>query len=375
MTEAVLYAGVMSGTSTDGLDAVLLEVGPQARPLRVVSHLFHPFAPALRSRLLALQNLQTDFEGLDPFVEYMLARRDLSDACVQIVQELLGQTSVSRDEVRAAGLHGQTIRHRPDLEQTLQMIDASRAAKRLGIRVVADFRSADVALGGQGAPLACGFHRAWVETHGLRKPGSGLGVLNLGGFSNLTVLGDGPVTGGDCGPANVYLDWWAQTEFGCPFDRDGETAAGGRLSEALFAQLCQHPFFAQPWPASTGRDDFNLEWIESVLSGFRDLQPEDVMRTLLEWSAWCVAQHVESAGLERLAVCGGGARNSVLMRRLSELSNVPAEPMSRLGLAEETVEAAAFAWLAACFDANIPAHELAVTGARKPTVLGGLYLP
>lgn len=368
-----LFIGLMSGTSLDGVDGVLVDFdAPPGQPLNVRAHAHRPFDPALADTLLAL-----NAAGENELHRAALAANALVRVCAAVVGDLLRDARLDASAVRAVGAHGQTVRHRPrefdGVGYTLQLNNPALLAELCGIDVVADFRTRDVAAGGQGAPLVPAFHRAVFGADGVASA-----VLNLGGIANLTALrGDGTTIGFDCGPANALMDGWCQQHRGEPFDRDGAWAATGRVDDRLLQAMQAEPFFREPPPKSTGRDLFHADWLEGLLGGPAGRPPpEDVQATLAELSAWCCAEAVKSqaSGASRLLVCGGGARNGHLMRRLADrLHPLPVLATDAAGLPAHQVEAAAFAWLAKAFVERRAGNLVAVTGAAGPRVLGALY--
>ncbi len=364
---SALYLGLISGTSADSIDAVLVSFS-RGVPQLQGSH-SHPWPADLRGRMLALAQGETALD-LDAF-----GRLDVqighcfADAALQ----LLERSGTPAAAVRAIGSHGQTLRHRPTGEYpfTLQLGDPSVIAERCGIDVVADFRRADVAAGGQGAPLLPALHAML-----LARPGHARVVLNLGGIANITVLAaDGRVSGFDTGPANGLLDAWHLRQHGEPFDRDGTYAASGRVDTGLLDVLLADPYFALPPPKSTGREYFHLDWL-AAHAPLAALDPADVQATLLELTARSVAaaiaQHAPQA--EEVLACGGGVHNGALMRRLGELlAPRVLQSTSRFGIDPDFLEATAFAWLARQRLLGLPGNLPAVTGARGPRVLGALY--
>jgi anhydro-N-acetylmuramic acid kinase len=364
---AELFAGLMSGTSLDGVDGVLAEFTASGFP-KVVSHAYRAFPEALRDELLALNT-----SGPDELHRSALASNALAALYIEVVGELLHNAGVSSQAVRAIGSHGQTVRHRPALGYTWQINNPSLLAERSGIAVVADFRTRDVAAGGQGAPLVAAFHRALFGCAGETRA-----VLNLGGISNLTaLLADGRTTGFDCGPANVLMDLWCLRHTGQRFDADGAWAAGGQVLPRLLDVLLQEPYFAQVPPKSTGRDLFNPTWLADRLQAFGETaSPEDVQATLCELTAitCCDAIKVHAGDATELLVCGGGALNQHLMRRLADhLPGMAVRLSDARGLPAQHVEAAAFAWLAFRHAHGEPGNLSAVTGASGPRVLGAWY--
>lgn len=381
-----LYVGLMSGTSLDGVDGVLSQLADGH--WQTLAHAHSPFPPTLRQALLDLNT-----PGGDELHQAALASQALAVLYAKVVQAVCEQAEVLPSEVRAIGAHGQTVRHRPELGYTLQLNQPALLAELSSIDVVADFRSRDVAAGGQGAPLVPAFHDAIFA-----RPGHTVVVLNIGGMANLSILrpGQGPL-GFDCGPGNALLDMWCHRQTGRDFDANGEWGAGGNVHEVWLAKALADPFFALPPPKSTGRDLFNAEWLERWLSPHgvavdvdraRDPAPQqsprsatpsiaqDVQATLCELTARSAAQAVRDHAPDatEVVVCGGGALNGDLMRRLAQqLPGVRVCRSDEHGLDVMQVEAAAFAWLAWAHVHRVPGNLPAVTGARGPRVLGALY--
>ena len=360
-----LFVGLMSGTSLDGVDAALVDFGG-ASPA-VLAHVHHPFPATLRTELLALNS-----PGHDELARAAACGNELARRYAAAVGDALARAAVAASEVRAIGCHGQTVRHRPDAGYTVQLGNTALLAELAGARVVADFRSRDVAAGGQGAPLAPAFHAAVFGDRGEDRA-----VLNLGGIANLTCLPvAGDILGFDSGPGNCLMDLWTQSQRGQPFDEDGAWAAGARHDAALLAGLLAEPYFALPPPKSTGRDLFNEGWLRARLPGTRDAR--QVQATLLELTARSIADALRRCcpGARRLIVCGGGARNRRLMDRLGELlAPLAVEASERYGIAPSLVEAVAFAWLARRTLQELPGNLPSVTGARGARVLGAVYPP
>lgn len=375
------FIGLMSGTSLDGVDGVIAQIDSDGR-LTVTAHAFVPFEAPFRAELLQLNQ-----SGPDELHRSALAGNTVARHYARVVQHLLQATGLNPEQVNAIGAHGQTVRHRPlefdgdaDHQQaavgyTLQLINPALLAELTGIDVVADFRSRDLAAGGQGAPLVPAFHRGvFGET------GSNVAVLNIGGISNLSVLHeDGCVQGWDCGPGNALMDHWCAQHTGQPFDRDGAWAAQGEVRQALLAQMLSEDFLQRLPPKSTGRDLFNPTWLEHHLSTHptgESWRAEDIQATLTEFTALCCAADVlhHAARTRSLVVCGGGALNSHLMRRLAcHLPQVQVVSSAQRGLPPLQVEAAAFAWLAYKNLRREAASLSSVTGARGARVLGALY--
>ena len=364
------FIGLMSGTSLDGVDGVLAEAAEASSRLRSHAHAHAAFPAGLRAELLAL-----NVAGPDELHRAALAANALVACYAAVVAQLLHSSAIQAAQVSAIGAHGQTVRHRPQgvdsTGYTLQLMNGAKLAERTGIDVVCDFRSRDVAAGGQGAPLAPGFHVASFAQAGVERA-----VLNLGGIANLTLLrADGSVLGFDCGPANVLMDGWCLRHRGLPYDADGAWASGGRVDAALLQSWLTEPYFASAPPKSTGRDLFDMAWLDARLCDTR-CKPQDVMATLAELTARTVAADVRRHAPSAVAlfVCGGGAFNGDLLARLATLlPRVTVQSTAALGIAPDQVEALAFAWLAQAFLARRPGNLPAVTGAAGPRVLGALY--
>jgi len=361
-----LYAGVMSGTSLDGVDAVVADFSPHGdRPCELVAAAHRPFAPALRDELFSLQR-----PGPDELARAARAANALADAYADAIADAVRAAGVAPSEIVAGGVHGQTLRHRPDEGWTLQLNNPARVAERAGMTVVADFRSRDIAAGGQGAPLVPAFHAALFGGDVHRA------VVNIGGIANVTDLPvQGAVRGFDTGPGNVLLDLWHARHRGGAYDRDGDWAATGRADAALLAALLDEPYFARRPPKSTGRDLFHADWLDTKLAG-RTLAPADVQATLVALTARTIADAIraECAGAKEILGCGGGANNAAVMGALAQLlAPRTVTTTAQHGVAVEHVEALAFAWLAREALAGRPGNLAAVTGARGPRVLGAIY--
>jgi len=362
-----LYLGLISGTSADGIDAALVDFD-DGMP-RLLHGLTHPWPEPLRREILAVAQGETLID-LD-----RLGRLDvaLARCFADAAQHLLREAEVTPGQVRAIGSHGQTLRHRPDGDRpfTMQLGDASVIAERCGIDVVADFRRADVAAGGQGAPLLPAMHAML-----LGRPGETHVVLNLGGIANVTRLGiDGSVLGFDTGPANGLMDAWCQRHLGRAYDEDGAFAARGSVNNALLQRLLDDPYFALPPPKSTGREHFHLAWLQEHLQD-DSMEPADVQATLLELTVRSIADAIglHAPDAVRVLACGGGIHNRLLMEQLAErLAPIPLESTADYGVDPDYLEAMAFAWLARQRLLNLPGNLPSVTGARGPRVLGAIY--
>jgi anhydro-N-acetylmuramic acid kinase len=368
-----LYVGALSGTSVDGIDAALVRFSPE--PVLVASHTL-PYPEVLRQELLAL-----GVPGANEIDRLGAADVEVGRCFAQAVLELMERAGVVAQEVCAVGSHGQTIRHRPGAQHstafTLQVGDPNVIAAGTGIPVVADFRRKDVALGGQGAPLVPAFHDAVFRQRGKDRV-----VVNIGGIANLTVLPgdpDSPIAGFDTGPGNTLMDAWSRRVLNQPMDLDGAWAASGRVHGAGLQVLLADPYFTQAPPKSTGPEYFSLAWLDRHWAQGTRPADADVQATLL---ALTTASIVSSIGAfpdlhgPEVFVCGGGGRNRELMRSLTgQLPGCTLALTDALGVPAGWVEAMAFAWLAFQRVHGRPGNSPQVTGAKRPAVLGGLWLP
>jgi anhydro-N-acetylmuramic acid kinase len=360
MPSSPLYIGLMSGTSLDGIDGVLSSSN------QALHAAFVGFPDALRAELLALQSASDD-----EIHREALAANQLTELYAACVKQLLADAGISADRVAAIGAHGQTIRHRPELGYTRQIINPALLAELTGIDVISDFRHRDIAAGGQGAPLVPAFHQAIFGSTTQTRV-----VANIGGISNISILWpDGKVTGYDTGPGNLLMDGWIHSQRDQRYDEGGQWAASGTVLPDLLATLMNEPYLALPAPKSTGRDLFNTEWLTQHLQRFASAAPADVQATLTAFTARTLADAIQrdAPGAKAVYVCGGGAMNTHLMRLLQEPLACPVSDTGALGVAPQHVEALAFAWLAGRFCERLPGNLPSVTGARGPRVLGALY--
>jgi anhydro-N-acetylmuramic acid kinase len=360
-----LYIGLMSGTSLDGVDAILADFGGDARDPKLMASAHTVYDDALRADLLELHH--TGHNELDRAA--LLGIR-VDDHYATAVAEVVRRSAVSVADITAIGCHGQTVRHRPELGYTIQLANPARLAEATGIAVVADFRSRDIAAGGQGAPLAPAFHRAVFA-----RPDRHRVVANIGGIANLTNLAPGqPVIGFDCGPGNMLMDAWILKSRGERYDNDGTWAREGKLVPELLELLLGEPFLRLPPPKSTGRDLFSSAWLAPKLR--ESYRAVDVQASLLEFTAEALGRAVKThcRGAQELLLCGGGARNSALREHISKrLHPVLVNLSDVAGIAAEHVEAMAFAWLARQTIHGEAGNLAEVTGARGPRVLGAIY--
>lgn len=364
---SALYAGIMSGTSLDGIDTVLVELadGEFKFPVRVLATHYQAYTQPIKDALLALHH-----PSINELHQAQLAGNGLARLYAAATATLLQSARIDPGRVHAIGCHGQTVRHRPEHGYSLQLGNAALLAELSGITVVSDFRSRDIAAGGQGAPLVPAFH-----DKALRHPDIHRVIVNIGGISNLTDLPPGrPTTGFDCGPGNLLMDAWVAQHQGEAYDKDGAWAASGKIIPALLQALLNEPFLHALPPKSSGRDLFNLSWLNSKLHG--DEAPADVQATLLALTGHAIADAIRGfcAGAQEVYLCGGGAHNHALVQYLvASLPDYRIQATDTLGMDADWVEAIAFAWLAQQAMHGHCANLPAVTGARHPCILGAIY--
>lgn len=360
---AKFFIGLMSGTSLDGVDAALVSFTSH-KPRCIATH-YQPYTSEIRSEALAIQA-----PGSDELRRAAELANRLADVYALTVNELLANSGLAASAVRAIGCHGQTVRHAPASGYTIQLNNPARLAEKTGIAVVADFRSRDIAAGGQGAPLVPAFHDALFRASDRQRV-----IVNIGGISNVTDLTPNRPTGGfDCGPGNMLLDAWAARHLGRAYDHGGNWAMQGQALPDLLAHLSEHPFFAEKPPKSCGREEFNIDWLDHRLSGHEN--PADVQATLVALTAKGIADAVERwcGKPSELSVCGGGAHNVAIMRALAaRLPHTAVGTTDALGLPADWVEAVAFAWLAYQTLRGRPGNLPEVTGAHGPRILGAIY--
>lgn len=369
MPQCQLYIGLMSGTSADAIDAVLVD---SQSTLHLVAKHTRPLPAKIRQQIHALS-----LPGGNEIDRMGLLDVDLGKLFAQTSLELLAKAGVSANQIIAIGSHGQTIRHRPPGSPegtfTLQIGDPNLIAELTGITTVADFRRRDMAAGGQGAPLVPAFHRAIFHTQSKNRV-----IVNIGGMANITWLpAQGLVLGFDTGPGNVLMDTWIAEHLGKVYDQDGAWAASGRVCTPLLAELLAAPYFKMPAPKSTGRENFNRAWLEDHLRKLVTTPtPVDIQATLLELTAITIADSIKnlSRAPKEVYICGGGAYNTALMQRLVQL--MPQDSVRStavLGVDPQWIEAMAFAWLAQQTINHRPGNLREVTGATREVILGGVY--
>jgi anhydro-N-acetylmuramic acid kinase len=355
------FIGQMTGTSLDGLDTVLCQwLDAQ---LVMLAGRSDELPATLRSDLLALCHA-----GDNEIQLSQQAASALADCYATAVQSLLDAAGLSANKISAIGCHGQTVRHHPQdkIPFTLQLNNGARLAELTGIDCITDFRSRDIAAGGQGAPLVPAFHAQWLG----HLPGTG--ILNIGGMANISIPQDGHCFGFDTGPGNVLMDGWCAHHTGQTYDKNGAWAAQGKIIPALLEAMLQDAYFALPPPKSTGREKFNGQWLQTFQP--EQYAPQDVQTTLCELTALSISQSLQSFALQRLVICGGGAFNAYLLQRLQQhMADIEIHNSVNFGIAPQFVEACAFAWLAAQFTARNPVPVHYATGAKGPRILGALY--
>ncbi|MCX7176971.1 MAG: anhydro-N-acetylmuramic acid kinase [Proteobacteria bacterium] len=358
-----LVVGLMSGTSLDGVDAALVEFAGATPEVLATAYVAYP--ADLREQVLQLHD-----PGQDDLHRSALLANRLASLYAEATLALLDKAGVATKQVHAIGCHGQTVRHMPQQGYTLQLNNPALLAELTGIAVVADFRSRDIAAGGQGAPLVPALHSALFRDSRRHRI-----ILNLGGIANLTILSPGkPTFGFDCGPGNMLLDAWAKDHLGTSYDDGGLWAASGKVQADLLARLLENEFFSSQPPKSCGREQFNLAWVKSFLSGLESAA--DVQATLLALTVSAIQQAVLRwcGVVEEIYVCGGGAHNLIMLEQIrTELPQAKVQITDVLGQPADWVEAVAFAWLAKRTLAGLPGNLPEVTGARGLRVLGAIY--
>ena len=362
-----LFIGIMSGTSLDGVDVALASFENSTAEntnCQLIATHFLPYPDALKLDLLALHEPTTN-----ELEASILLGNKLVTLYADAVKQLLKSAQKSPNEITAIGCHGQTIRHRPELGFTLQIGNNALLAELTGISVVGDFRSRDIAAGGQGAPLVPAFHQAIFSSKQVNRA-----LINIGGIANITYLGkNGDVLGFDSGPGNMLLDSWTKLKTGKDYDADGAWAATGVVLDSLLSNMLAEPYFALNPPKSTGRDLFNDHWLKQHQL-YPHLRPQDVARTLVALTAQSIVDALKYGSIDEVYLCGGGAHNKLLVDSLQGLlGEVAVRTTKDLGIDVDWVEAAAFAWLAKQTIENKPSNLPAVTGAKGLRVLGAIY--
>lgn len=366
-----LYLGLMSGTSADGVEAALADI--EANRIRFISGCSHPYPAAIRRAIIDLA--RSEYGDHDAIDQLGTLDNALGELFAATALDAIDKGTTGGKQPRAIGSHGQTIRHRPNAPSrfSLQIANPNIIAARTGVTTVADFRRRDMALNGQGAPLAPAFHHAAFAARSQTRA-----IVNLGGIANITALVPGhPVTGFDTGPANTLCDAWARRHGHGAFDKDGALALAGRVHQPLLRALLADPYFSRPPPKSTGPEYFNLQWLDAALDARKNaISIADVQATLVALTARSIANDLCDSipGLDELYVCGGGVHNPALMHALEKaLPDVAIASTSVLGIDPDYVEAVAFAWLAGRTLHHQPGNSPAVTGASEDTILGAIF--
>ena len=362
-----LYIGAMTGTSMDGLDLALVEFLDNSH--KTIAAKTFPLPAELIQICQQLCSPKTDC--LD---NYGIAHRWLGECTAQAILQLLAEVKVSPNQITAIGSHGQTVRHRPDFCHpfTLQLGDGATIAEQTGIDTITDFRSADIAAGGQGAPLVPAFH-AYL----LGKQTEPTVIVNIGGISNITYLAtNGEVLGYDTGPGNTLLDLWCQQHTGKKYDKNGEWGASGKASDYLLKNLLQDEYFKRPYPKSTGREYFNLNWLNTYLSANANIPTQDIQNTLHILTAQTISAEILTlAQTCNVYICGGGTHNNLLMKMLKKaMPQNKVSSLAAIGIEPDQVESTCFAWLAKCYINRIAANIPQTTGANKSKILGALHI-
>ena len=359
------FIGVMSGTSCDGVDVALVEINGD---IKVTQALHTCYPDSLKNNLLQLIQNQPV-----PTADVCQLDVELARCYADAIDKLLQTASFSPQDITAVGLHGQTIWHHPSqtLANTWQLGSAAATAAYTGITTVANFRQLDMAHGGQGAPLAPALHRELFQ-----KTNQQVAVLNLGGIANITWLSEDAVTGFDVGPASCLMDGWVMRHQSQPYDDQGQWAASGQVVEALLSSLLQEPFLHLPGPKSTGRELFNLQWLDQHLAN-SNYRPADIQRTLLQFTVECIKLALKQIGkpIDQMVVCGGGTHNRLLMLTLAEQLGVPCQSSADYGVDPDFVEATLMAWMAACHMTGQRLDLSSITGAAKPLLYGVRHEP
>ncbi|WP_415396906.1 anhydro-N-acetylmuramic acid kinase [Sulfurimonas sp. CS5] len=356
-----LYIGVMSGTSMDGVDIALCEI--DASHCSLIASAEFKFDSEVKAEILEMINGSTTLKQVGTI------DNKLGNIFADAINAFIKKESIDAKSITAIGLHGQTLWHAPDAEFgfSMQLGDANVVSAKTEIQVVADFRRMDIANGGQGAPFAPAFHQE-IFKHLSKKTA----VLNIGGMANITILGE-ELKGWDTGCGNVLMDYWSSVHIDKNYDKDALFALSGEVKEELLESFLEDEYFTKLPPKSTGREYFNPTWLSNHLPLFDTIKAEDIQRTLLELTAKSIANDANNTGAELLIVCGGGAKNPLLMQRLHELCKAEVKVSDEFGVSREYMEAMAFAWLAYKRVHREVVELSSVTGATKDSILGGVY--
>ena len=357
-----LYLGVMSGTSLDGIDIVLIK--KPTKLIKVVDSIYAPYSKLFKKKIIKLS-----FSSLNELEESQTLAIEHAQLTAKYIKQLLNKLEISSNDIAAIGYHGQTIRHRPEKGFSIQIGNAHLLAEKTNINVVSDFRNRDIAAGGQGAPLVPPFHDFYFASEFKKRV-----VLNIGGISNITFLNHNKKTiGFDCGPGNILLDHWIYKNKNLSYDFNGSWARSGSLIPILIKRFLQEEYFKKSLPKSCGREQFNLDWIyKHRVDSFKS---QDIQRTLLELTALTITNAITKfcSNVDEIYICGGGSENNFLIERLSQIIRMPIQKTEELGLPSQLVESAAFAWLASKTLAKEQNNSPKITGSKGPRVLGITY--
>jgi len=366
--QAELIIGMMSGTSIDGIDVALVEF-KDSTTLNLIQTELAPFSDQLRSAISNLAQNNSD----------LLSEKDsplhdqLAKVYAQAALQILNTSGIEKHKISAIANHGQTVRHEPNAcpAFSLQLGNGQLIANQTGIPTITQFRQADLAVGGQGAPLMPAFHSAFFAHD------SDSFIINLGGIANLTSLNN-EVIGFDTGPSNCLLDQWINLNLGKQFDRNGQWAASGKVVQPLLDKLMDDPYLSKAFPKSTGTDHYNLTWLESKISDLKSYEPANIQATLLAFTVKTIELALQQLAVSsgQIFICGGGAQNNFLVTELQRtLANFKIRKTDELGVPSDWVEAIGFAWLGYCYLHDIPSNLPSVTGASKHMILGEIYRP
>tara|TARA_B100000035_G_scaffold315481_1_gene336826 strand:+ start:10186 stop:11283 length:1098 start_codon:yes stop_codon:yes gene_type:complete len=357
-----LFLGVMSGTSLDGIDIILIE--KSSKLIKVVGSIYAPYNKSFKEKILKLS-----FSSLNELEESQTLAIEHAKLTAHYINQLLNRHEIASNDIAAIGYHGQTIRHKPKKGFSIQIGNAHFLVEKTNINVVSDFRNRDIAAGGEGAPLVPAFHNYYFASKNKKRV-----ILNIGGISNITFLSHNKKTiGFDCGPGNILLDHWIYKNKNLSYDANGSWARSGNLIPILIERFLQEIYFKKPPPKSCGREQFNLNWIyKHDVDSFK---AEDVQRTLLELTALTITNAITKFcfNVDEIYICGGGSENNFLIDRLSQMLEMPVHRTDELGLPSQLVESAAFAWLASKTLAREENNSPEITGSKGPRILGITY--
>jgi len=361
MSKSELYFGVMSGTSMDGIDTVLVKF--TKNKLELLDFNQQAYSNSFRKKLLSLCDPKKN--DLEESYEFGIIHAELT---AKSIKKMLKRNHLNYQSIKAIGYHGQTIRHRPEKRFSIQIGNAHLLADKTKINVINDFRNRDMVDGGEGAPLVPAFHQAFFKSSKKNRL-----IVNIGGISNLTYIQQKKLVGFDCGPGNLLMDYWAQQKIKKNYDKNGSWAQGGDVNHQLLKKLLSDKFFKKNPPKSTGREYFNSHWLLKNLN--KKIDPQSVQRTLLELTVQTIFQSAQThcKQIDEIYVCGGGSQNKFLMLRLTEQFNKPVQNTENIGIPSQEVESVAFAWLAkTCLEKQFN-NSPKITGSRGLKVLGVIH--